>query len=148
MTPSAIDPTLAPAGKHLLYIWAQTHPYQLSNGENWEEIRKREADKCLQVVEDFAPGFKKQLIGEYIKSPVDLERIGGLVRGNLMHVDMNLDQMFMFRPMRELSNYRTPIGGLYLTGAGTHPGGGVSAAPGYNTSRVVLDDLRLTVRKR
>jgi phytoene dehydrogenase-like protein len=141
MTPSAIDPTLAPPGKHVLYIWAQTHPYRLSNGENWDDIRKREADKCLQVVEDFAPGIKDQIIGEYIKSPVDLEKIGGLVRGNLMHVDMSIGQMFMFRPLPELANYRTPLSGLYLTGASTHPGGGVSGAPGYNTARVVLRDL-------
>ncbi len=141
MTPGAVDQTLAPEGKQVLYIWAQTHPYKLSNGENWDEIKKREADKCLQVVEDFAPGISRQIIGEYIKSPLDLERIGGLVRGNLMHVDMSTGQMFMFRPLPELANYRTPIKGLYLTGASTHPGGGVSGAPGYNTARVVLDDL-------
>jgi phytoene dehydrogenase-like protein len=143
MTPSAVDSTMTPPGKHLLYIWAQTHPYQLANGENWDEIRKREADKCLQVVEEYAPGIKNQIIGEYIKSPLDLERIGGLLRGNLMHVDMSLNQMFMFRPLSELANYHTPIGGLYLTGAGTHPGGGVSAAPGYNTAKAVLNDLAL-----
>ena len=142
MTPGTIDPTLAPAGKQVLYIWAQTHPYQLSNGENWDEIKKREADKCLQVIEDFAPGIKEHIIGEYIKSPLDLERIGGLVRGNLMHVDMSIGQMFMFRPLPELANYRTPLSGLYLTGASTHPGGGVSGAPGYNTARVVLADLK------
>ncbi len=142
MTPSAIDPTIAPPAQHVLYIWAQTHPYKLSNGEKWEDIREREADKCLQVVEDFAPGIKSQVAGTYIKSPVDLERIGGLVRGNLMHIDMSIGQMFMRRPLPELSNYKTPLPGLYLTGASTHPGGGVSGAPGYNTARVVLKDLR------
>ncbi len=142
MTPSAKDSSLAPEGKHVLYFWAQTHPYKLSNGENWDDIRKREADKCLQVLEDFAPGIKEHILGEYIKSPVDLERIGGLLRGNLMHVDMSINQMFMFRPLPELSNYRTPLSGLYLTGASTHPGGGVSGAPGYNTAKVVLKDLR------
>jgi phytoene dehydrogenase-like protein len=142
MTPGVLDDTLAPAGKHLLYLWAQTHPYKLSNGENWDEIKKREADKCLQVVEEFAPGIKNQVISEYIKSPLDIERIGGLLRGNLMHVDMSMSQMFNLRPMRELANYRTPIAGLYLTGPGTHPGGGVSGAPGYNTAGVVLEDLR------
>lgn len=142
MTPSVIDPTLAQPGKHVLYLWAQTHPYRLSNGEDWAAIRQREADKCLQVVDDFAPGIKDAIIGQYIKSPPDLEEIGGLVRGNLMHVDMSIGQMFMFRPLPELANYRTPIGGLYLTGASTHPGGGVSGAPGYNTARVVLNDLQ------
>jgi phytoene dehydrogenase-like protein len=142
MTPSAIDNTLAPVGKNLLYLWAQTHPYQLSNGENWDEIKKREADKCLQVLEDYAPGIKAKIVGEYIKSPLDIERIGGMVRGNLMHVDMSLKQMFHLRPLGELSNYHTPVGGLYLTGAGTHPGGGVSGAAGYNTAGVVLSDLK------
>jgi phytoene dehydrogenase-like protein len=147
MTPGAVDNTLAPAGKQVLYLWAQTHPYRLSNGEKWEEIRQREADKCLQVVEEFAPGIKEHIIGEYIKSPVDLEEIGGLVRGNLMHVDMSIGQMFMFRPLPELANYRTPLSGLYLTGASTHPGGGVSGAPGYNTARVVLSDLGRAKKK-
>lgn len=141
MTPSAIDPSLAPEGQHVLYIWAQTHPYKLSNGENWSDIKQREADKCLQVVEDFAPGIREAVVGQYIKSPVDLEEIGGLVRGNLMHIDMSIGQMFMFRPLPELANYRTPVAGLYLTGASTHPGGGVSGAPGYNTAQIVLKDL-------
>jgi len=142
MTPSAIDNTLAPVGKNVLYLWAQTHPYQLSNGENWDEIKKREADKCLQVVEEYAPGIKANVIAEYIKSPLDIERIGGMLRGNLMHVDMSLKQMFHLRPLGELSNYHTPIKGLYLTGASTHPGGGVSGAAGYNTAGVVLSDLK------
>ncbi|HEX2910501.1 MAG TPA: NAD(P)/FAD-dependent oxidoreductase [Chloroflexia bacterium] len=142
MTPSVIDPSLAPPGKQVLYIWAQTHPYRLANGENWPDIRQREADKCLQVVDNFAPGIRDAVIGQYIKTPPDLEEIGGLVRGNLMHVDMSIGQMFMFRPLPELANYRTPVSGLYLTGASTHPGGGVSGAPGYNTAQVVLSDLK------
>jgi phytoene dehydrogenase-like protein len=142
MTPSVVDPTLAPPGKQVLYLWAQTHPYKLSNGESWPAIKQREADKCLQVVEDFAPGIRKAVVGQYIKTPPDLEEIGGLVRGNLMHVDMSIGQMFMLRPLPELANYRTPVKGLYLTGASTHPGGGVSGAPGYNTARRVLADLR------
>ncbi len=142
MTPSVIDPTMAPEGKHVLYIWAQTHPYHLSNGENWKDIREREAEKCLQVVEDFAPGIRQQISGIYIKSPKDLEEINGLLKGNLMHVDMSIGQMFFWRPLPELARYRTPINGLFLTGAGTHPGGGVSAAPGYNSAQVVLADLR------
>jgi phytoene dehydrogenase-like protein len=144
MTPVVVDPTLAPPGKQVLYIWAQTHPFRLSNGEDWTDIKQREADKCLQVVEDFAPGIKEAVLGQYIKSPVDLEEIGGLVGGNLMHIDMSIGQMFMFRPLPELANYRTPVKGLYLTGASTHPGGGVSGAPGYNTAHRVLSDLART----
>ncbi|NWJ47844.1 MAG: NAD(P)/FAD-dependent oxidoreductase [Chloroflexi bacterium] len=141
MTPSVIDDTLAPKGNHAFYIWAQTHPYRLSNGEHWEDIREREAEKCLEVVEEYAPGFRKEVEGIYIKTPVDLERINGLLKGNLMHVDMSLKQMFFWRPFSQLANYRTPIKGLYLTGASTHPGGGVSAASGYNAAQVMLTDL-------
>jgi phytoene dehydrogenase-like protein len=142
MTPGVIDDTLTPPGKQVLYIWAQTHPYRLLNGERWEQIREREAEKCLQVVEEYAPGFRQKVEGIYIKTPKDLEQINGLVQGNLMHVDMSIEQMFFFRPTRELSGYRTPVSGLYLTGASTHPGGGVSAASGYNTAQVVLSDLK------
>jgi phytoene dehydrogenase-like protein len=138
MTPSVIDHTLAPAGKHVLFIWAQTHPYKLSNGENWDDISEREAQKCLQVVEDFAPGFLEGVLGRYTKTPLDLERINGLVWGNLMHVDMILSQMFIFRPTLSLSRYSTPVKGLYLTGASTHPGGGVSGAAGYNAAQIIL----------
>ena len=140
MTPSAIDPTLAPDGKQVLYIWAQNHPYDLRNGETWEAIREREAQKCLDVVARFAPNMRDAIEGVYIKSPRDLEEIGGLIKGHLMHIDMSIDQMFMFRPLPELSGYRTPLPGLYLTGASTHPGGGVSGASGRNTARVVLKD--------
>jgi phytoene dehydrogenase-like protein len=77
----------------------------------------------------------------YLKSPVDLQEENGLIRGHLMHLDMALDQLFMFRPLPELANYRTPIGGLYLTGASMHPGGGVSGAPGKNTATIMLRDL-------
>ncbi len=142
MTPSVVDSGLAPPGKHVMYIWAQNHPYRLANGENWADIRQREADQCLEVVEQFAPGIRDAVLGQYLKSPVDLEEINGLLRGNLMHVDMSIGQMFFWRPVRELANYRTPVQGLYLTGASTHPGGGVSGAPGYNTAQVVLSDLR------
>jgi phytoene dehydrogenase-like protein len=141
MTPTATDPSLAPPGKHLLYLWAQYHPYHLANGQNWDDIRAREAEKMLAVLATYAPNIKDAIRGVYIKSPMDLERSGGLRRGHLMHLDMTLDQMFIFRPLPELAQYRTPIAGLYLTGASTHPGGGVSGAPGYNTAHVVLHDL-------
>jgi phytoene dehydrogenase-like protein len=148
MTPTATDPSLAPPGKHLLYLWAQYHPYRLANGQSWDDIREREAQKLLDVVATYAPNIKDAVRGIYIKSPVDLERIGGLRQGHIMHLDMTLDQMFMFRPLPELAQYRTPIAGLYLTGAGTHPGGGVSGAPGYNTAHIVLRDLARSRRQR
>lgn len=140
MTFSAIDPGLAPPGKHILYTWAQYHPHRL-DGEAWDDIQEREADKILELMESYAPGTKSSVLDRFIQSPLDLERRLGLVGGNVMHVEMSLDQMFFFRPLPELSGYRTPLPGLYLTGASCHPGGGVFAASGRSTAQVVLEDL-------
>jgi phytoene dehydrogenase-like protein len=142
MTFSKIDPTLAPDGGHTLFLWAQWHPYTLSNGENWDSIREREADKIYQVMIDYAPNMKGKLIDRYIQSPLDIERKHGLLKGNVMHVEMTFDQMFMFRPTPELSQYKTPIENLYLSSASCHPGGGVFAAAGYNAASVVLKDVK------
>ncbi|MBV9674561.1 MAG: NAD(P)/FAD-dependent oxidoreductase [Verrucomicrobia bacterium] len=141
MTFSALDPTLAPTGKHVLFAWAQYHPYQLSNGENWESIGEREADKIYARICDYAPNMEGALIGRFIQTPVEIERRIGLLKANVMHVEMSFDQMFTFRPLPELSTYRTPIEGLYLTGASTHPGGGVFGASGRNAAREIARDL-------
>jgi phytoene dehydrogenase-like protein len=140
MTFSAIDPTLAPEGKHTLFTWGQYHPYELSNGENWDAIAEREADKLYDLVCDYAPNMRGKMIGRYIQTPLQIERLHGLLRANVMHLEMSLDQMFMFRPLPELAAYKTPLPGLYLTGSSTHPGGGVFGASGHNTARVVLGD--------
>ena len=142
MTFSALDPSLAPAGKHVLFTWAQYHPYQLANGEHWDQIAEREADKIYEVVCRYAPNMRGALIDRYIQTPLEIERKLGLLRANVMHLEMSLDQMFFFRPLPELSTYRTPLPGLYLTGASTHPGGGVFGASGRNTAQVVNHDLR------
>ena len=152
MTPSALDPTLAPAGKHVLYIWAQYHPYELRAGgaAAWDSIREREADRLLATLGEYAPNFPGAVRDRqiYIQSPLDLERNVGFVHGNIMHLDMSLDQMFTFRPLPELAEYRGPLPGLYLTGASTHPGGGVSGASGRNAARTVLADLAPKGRRR
>lgn len=140
MTFSAIDPDVAPAGKHTVFIWAQYFPYELADGRQWDDIREEVADSILEVLYRHAPNMRGKIIDRFIQSPLDLERRMGLLRGNVMHVEMSFDQMFFFRPLPELSSYRTPIGGLYLTGASTHPGGGVFAASGRNTAGVVLSD--------
>ncbi len=143
MTFSAIDPDVAPAGKHTLFLWGQYHPYELSNGEHWDDIAEREADKLLELMYRYAPNMHGAIRERYIQTPLELERKLGLIRGNVMHVEMSFDQMFCFRPLPELSAYKVPqIGGLYLTGASTHPGGGVFAASGYNAARVMLRDLK------
>lgn len=143
MTFSSIDPTLAPEGKHVMFVWGQYHPYELKNGEKWEEIEEREADKLLDAVERYAPGTKAKVIDRYIQTPLGIEQLHGMHRGNVMHLEMSFDQMFTFRPMPELSSYKIPaIRGLYLTGASTHPGGGVWGASGHNTAKLMLKEQR------
>lgn len=138
MTFSKIDPEVAKDGNHTLFAWAQWHPYELANNANWDDIREREADKIYGVVEKYAPNMKGKLIDRYIQTPLDIERKHGLLRGNVMHVEMTFDQMFMFRPTPELSRYETPIKNLYLSSASCHPGGGVFGAAGYNAAHVIL----------
>jgi phytoene desaturase len=142
MTFSAVDPTLAPPGRHTLFIWGQYYPYQLANSQSWPDIQEREADKLIETVNRYAPNVKSSILARFVQSPLDLEQRLGLLRGNVMHVEMSFDQMFMFRPLPEMSAYKTPIKNLYLTGASTHPGGGVFAASGRNTAMVVLKDAR------
>jgi len=142
MTFSAIDPVVAPPGKHTIFLWSQYFPYTMANGMTWENERERVADSILEVLYRYAPNMRGKIIDRYIQTPLDLENLHGLVNGNVMHVEMSLDQMFFYRPIAELADYRSPIRGLYLTGASTHPGGGVFAASGYNTARTVLGDLQ------
>ena len=113
----------------------------LSNGEKWEDIKEREGDRVMEQINEYAPNFKKSVIGRYVESPVELERRTGNNKGHFYHIDMTVDQMFGFRPMPELSQYRTPIKGLYLTGASTHPMGAITGIPGYNTAHIMLKDL-------
>lgn len=142
MTFSAIDPEVAPPGKHTVFLWAQYFPYELSGGRQWADIREGVADNILEVLYKYAPNMRGKIIDRFIQTPLDLEQRLGLLRGNVMHVEMSFDQMFFFRPLPELAGYRTPLKGLYLTGASTHPGGGVFGASGYNTARTVLNDQR------
>jgi phytoene dehydrogenase-like protein len=140
MTFSAFDDTIAPPGKHNVTVWGQWHPYALSNGEDWDAIRQREGEKLVAAVDAAAPGFADGVEHMHVQTPLDLERELGLRNGQVMHVEMSLDQMFSWRPLPELSSYRTPLRGLYLTGASTHPGGGVFGASGRSAARIVLAD--------
>jgi len=148
MTFSAIDPTIAPAGKHSIYLWAQYVPYHLADQLSWDAMRETVADRILEVLYRYAPNMRGAILDRFIQTPLDLERRLGLLHGNVMHIEMAFDQMFMFRPLPELAHYRTPVRGLYLTGASTHPGGGVFGASGYNTARVVLGDWRAAGRRQ
>jgi phytoene dehydrogenase-like protein len=140
MTFSAVDDSLAPPGCEVLWLWGQYFPYELAGG-SWDEEGERVADVFLDTFERFAPGTRAHVVGTLFQHPLWLERELGLLRGNVMHVEMSLDQMFFLRPFAGMSGYRTHIKALYLTGASTHPGGGIMGASGRNTARIVLRDL-------
>ncbi|KAA0023131.1 phytoene desaturase family protein [Antrihabitans cavernicola] len=149
MSFSALDPTIAPTGRHQLSLWAQWHPYALADGRRWPDIAEQEADRIVAEVEALAPGFTETITDRHVQSPAEIEREIGLIGGNVMHVDMSLDQMMMWRPIPELAGQRVPgAPGLYLTGASTHPGGGVSGASGRTAAGMVIADSPSTaVRK-
>ena len=139
---SAIDPTIAPEGKHNVTVWGQWHPFELADGGSWDDIKEREGQKLIDAVDAMAPGFADTVEHAYVQTPLDLSRELGLINGQVMHVEMSLDQMFAWRPMPELSSHRMPADGLYLTGASTHPGGGVFGASGRTAAGIVLADRR------
>lgn len=135
--PSITDPSLAPAGKHVMSIWMQSAPYQL-RGETWNEERDALGDTVINVLEDYSPGFKNSVLHRQILTPFDLEQTYGLTGGHLYHAEMALDQIFFMRPLPGWSRYRTPIDNLFLCGSGTHPGGGLTGLPGYYAARAIL----------
>lgn len=137
MTFSKVDDDVAKSGGHTLFAWAQWHPYELANNKNWDDIREEEAQKIYDVVTDYAPNMNGKLINWYIQSPLDIERKHGLLRGNVMHIEMNFNQMFMFRPTPEMSQYQTPIENLFLSSSSCHPGCGVFGAAGHNAFKVI-----------
>jgi phytoene dehydrogenase-like protein len=96
----------------------------------------------IDLVDGYAPNFRASILGRQILSPLDLERTFGLANGDIFHGAMSLDQMFSARPMLGYGNYRGPLPGLYLCGAGAHPGGGVSGAPGHNCAHVIIADVK------
>ncbi|GIW83595.1 MAG: FAD-dependent oxidoreductase [Gemmataceae bacterium] len=136
---TALDDSLAPPGKHILSMFVQYAPYHLK-GTTWDQEKDRFADRCFEVMEEYAPGFKASVLHRMVIPPPDMEKLWGITGGNIMHGAMCLHQMFSFRPVGGYANYRTPIRGLYLCGAGTHPGGGVMGACGYNAAREMLRD--------
>jgi phytoene dehydrogenase-like protein len=142
LIPSVVDETLAPKGRHVASLFCQHVAPELSGGRSWDDHRDEVAEVMLATVERFAPGFRKSVLGVQALSPLDLERTFGLVGGDIMHGRLDLDQMFSARPVLGHGNYRSPIAGLYLCGAGTHPGGGVTGAPGHNAAREILRDVR------
>jgi phytoene dehydrogenase-like protein len=142
LIPSTIDPSLAPAGRHVASLFCQ-HVAPTLPGRDWADAREEVADLMIETVNDFAPNFKASVIGRMSLSPADLEEIFGLVGGDIMHGHMSLDQLWAARPLLGNGSYRSPIKGLYMCGAGTHPGGGVSGMPGSNAAREILRDRRV-----
>jgi phytoene dehydrogenase-like protein len=135
--PSAVDPTVAPPGKHLMSMFCQYGPYDLEGG--WTDAaRATFADRCFAVVERSAPGFTASVLDRQILAPPDLESMFNLTGGNIFQGSMALHQLFMFRPVPGFASYRTPVKGLYLCGAAAHPGGGVMGAAGWNAAREML----------
>lgn len=147
MTFSPIDDTLAPPGKHVLSLWSQYFPYKRRDGRHWDDCADELADSVLETLFDYAPNLRGKIEQRYVQTPLELERRLGLIQGNVMHVEMSLDQMFAFRPLPELASYATPITNLFLCGASTHPGGGVFGASGLNAAGVVNSHLRKGLRR-
>jgi phytoene dehydrogenase-like protein len=142
MTPTATDPSLAPDGRHVVTVWTQWHPRHLRDESSWDDVRARETDRLIAALDVHAPGFGSSVVDTLLQTPADLERELGLHAGNVMHLEMTLDAMFALRPLPGWSSYRSPLPGLYLCGASTHPGGGVSGASGRSAALVLVKDLR------
>jgi phytoene dehydrogenase-like protein len=141
LIPSTLDDSLAPSGRHVASLFCQHVAPQLPNGESWDQHRESVADLMIDTVDAVAPNFRASVLGRQIMSPLDLERTFGLVGGDIFHGALSLDQMFSARPMLGHANYRGPLPGLYMCGSGTHPGGGVTGAPGHNAAREIVADF-------
>ncbi len=139
--PSLADPSLAPPGQHVMSIYVQYAPYHLREG-NWEDCREALGEVVIDTLAQYAPNLREVILHRKVLTPLDLERIYGLPEGNPHHGEMTLDQFLYMRPVPGYAQYRTPIQGLYLCGAGTHPGGGVTGLPGYSAAREILKDWR------
>ncbi len=139
--PTVLDSSLAPEGQHVMSITMQYAPYRLQSGD-WDEQREKLAETIIKTISKHAPDFKNLILHQHLLVPLDLERDYGLTEGSIYHGQMGLDQLLFMRPVPGWGRYRTPGENLYLCGAGTHPGGGVTGAPGYNAAREVLKDLK------
>ncbi len=138
LIPSLIDDSLAPPGKHVASLFCQQFAPSFSDGRSWDDERDNAVDAIFNIVESHAPGFRKLILGQMALSPLDLERKFGLIGGDIFHGRMSLDQLWAARPVVGSANYKGPLKGLYMCGSGTHPGGGVTGAPGHNAAKAIL----------
>jgi phytoene dehydrogenase-like protein len=145
--PSVIDTTLAPPGAHVASLFCQHFRYALPDGLSWDEARATAVDRIVATVDDYAPNFRRSILGLKASSPIDLERRFGLVGGDIFHGAMIEAQLYHRRPAPRFARYRSPVPGLYLCASGAHPGGGVSGLPGRNAAAAILDDLGGAIRR-
>jgi len=148
LIPSTVDDSLAPPGCHVASLFCQQFAPELPDGRDWDDEEDAAAETIIDTVEAAAPGFRASILGMTRLSPKGLERTFGLVGGDIMHGNMALDQLWAARPVLGNAAYRGPIRGLYMCGAGTHPGGGVTGAPGHNAAREILHDRSILGRLR
>jgi phytoene dehydrogenase-like protein len=145
LIPSLVDDSLAPPGQHVASLFCQhVHPDlgEVQPGRSWDDAREEVADVMIDTVNRFAPNFRASVVGRRALTPLDLEREFGLTGGDIFHGALTLDQLFASRPVLGHADYRMPVRGLYLCGAGAHPGGGVTGVPGHNAAREILRDVR------
>ncbi len=142
LIPSTLDDSLAPQGQHVASLFCQHVAPVLPDGASWDDHRETVADLMIDLVNSHAPNFKASVLGRQIMSPLDLERTFGLIGGDIFHGALSLDQLFSARPMLGHGDYRGPLKGLYMCGSGTHPGGGVTGAPGHNSAREIIADFK------
>jgi len=138
--PSVVDSTLAPEGKHVMSVYCLFAPYHLRNGD-WNALREPFGDAVTRTIETYAPGFSESILHRHVVTPLDLEKVYGLTEGHVHHQELTLDQVLSMRPVAGYANYRTPIRNLYLCGASTHPGGGVTGIPGTLAAHAILHDF-------
>lgn len=138
--PTSVDRSIAPEGKHIMSMFVQYAPYELADGKQWDDIKEDFADRCIELLSRYAPNLATSIEHRQVLSPLDLERTFGLTGGNIMQGGMGLNQLYSLRPIVGWADHRTPIRGLYLCGAASHPGGGVMGACGRNAAEEILRD--------
>jgi phytoene dehydrogenase-like protein len=139
--PSTLDDGLAPPGRHVASLFCQHVAPDLPGGESWDARKDEVADLMISTVDSYAPNFKNAVIARQVLSQRDLERDFGLIGGDIFHGALDGGQLFAARPVLGYGDYRGPLKGLYMCGASTHPGGGVTGAPGHNAAREILRDF-------
>jgi phytoene dehydrogenase-like protein len=139
--PSLHDASLAPPGAHVMSVYMQYAPYRLSQGRSWQDGSAELGAAVMQTLSQYAPEIARLVVHQQVITPHDLEALYGLTGGHTLHGEPSLDQLFTMRPVLGCAQYRTPIAHLYLCGAGTHPGGGITGGSGQNASREIVKDL-------